>query len=228
MHGGDAIQDVPVDPPVGGGAKRAMDLAIAAPLLAVSAPVMLAVAAWVRFDSPGPAIFRQERVGLHGKTFNLLKFRSMVVGAQTMGAGLAVTAGDSRITKVGKVLRRLSLDELPQLINVVRGDMSLVGPRPTVPSQVEHYTDRQRQRLLARPGITGHAQVTGRNAIPWSQRIELDLDYVDCWSLRRDILIIARTALVVLGRKDTYRGESGGGFDLPLRTPGPTSGDTRA
>ena len=205
-----------------------MDLAIATPLLVVSAPVMVAVAAWVRLDSPGKAIFRQERVGLHGKPFNLLKFRSMVVGAQSMGAGLAVTEGDSRITKVGKILRRLSLDELPQLINVVRGDMSIVGPRPTVPSQVTHYTERQRRRLLARPGITGHAQVTGRNAIPWSQRIELDLDYVDRWSVRRDVGIIVRTALVVLGRQNTYRGEGGGGFDLPLRSPDHRSGDTVA
>ena len=205
-----------------------MDLAIATPLLAVSAPVMLAIAVWVRLDSPGRVIFRQERVGLHGRTFNLLKFRSMVVGAQTMGAGLAVTEGDSRITKVGKILRRLSLDELPQLINVVRGDMSIVGPRPTVPAQVAHYNDRQRRRLSARPGITGHAQVTGRNAIPWSQRIELDLDYVDRWSLGRDIAIIARTALVVLRRQDTYRAEGGGGFDLPLRAPDTRSGDTLA
>lgn len=221
------IQDTLNPPPVGGGAKRAMDLAIAVPLLVVASPVMAALAVWVRRDSPGPAIFRQERVGLHGRTFNLLKFRSMVVGAEGKGAGLAVTDGDSRITRAGAILRRLSLDELPQLINVVRGDMSIVGPRPTVPSQVAHYDERQRRRLLARPGITGHAQVTGRNAIPWSKRIELDIDYVDGWSVGRDIRIILRTALVVLSRRDTYRSD-GGGFDLPRRAPGPTGGDTLA
>jgi lipopolysaccharide/colanic/teichoic acid biosynthesis glycosyltransferase len=193
-----------------------MDLAIAVPAVVLLAPVMAAIGIWVRRDSAGPAIFRQERIGLHGQPFRLLKFRTMVVGAQSMGAGLAVDAGDPRITRAGHVLRRLSLDELPQLWNVVRGDMSIVGPRPTVASQVERYTPEQRRRLNARPGITGLAQVRGRASIPWSERIAIDLQYVDGWSIRRDLGILFRTAVVVARRDGTYRGDSGG-FDLPAR-----------
>lgn len=203
-------------PAVGGRAKRALDLAIAVPALILLLPVMIAVGIWVRRDSAGPAIFRQERVGLHGRAFQLLKFRTMVVGAQSMGAGLAVDADDPRITRAGHVLRRLSLDELPQLWNVVRGDMSIVGPRPTVAAQVARYTPQQRRRLDARPGITGLAQVRGRAAIPWSERIAIDIEYVDGWSMRRDLAILLRTAVVVARRGDTYKGESGG-FDLPAR-----------
>ena len=175
---------------------------------------MVGIGIWIRRDSPGPALFRQERIGFAGRPFTLFKFRSMVVGAQGMGAGLAVTEGDDRITTAGEILRRLSLDELPQLWNIVRGDMSLVGPRPTVASQVERYDDRQRRRLLARPGLTGLAQVSGRTAIPWSERIEMDLTYVDRWSIRRDLAILGRTVLVVVRRESTYKGPRGG-FDLP-------------
>jgi len=199
---------------VGGRLKRALDLAVALPGALLLAPVMAAVAFAIRRDSPGPALFRQQRIGYAGRPFTLLKFRTMVVGAESMGAGLAVVAGDSRITPIGTTLRRLSLDELPQLWNIVRGDMSLVGPRPTVPAQVERYDARQRRRLLARPGLTGLAQVSGRNAIPWSERIEIDVTYVERWSLRRDLAILVRTALVVLRREGTYRGPRGG-FDLP-------------
>lgn len=211
-------------PAVGGRAKRALDLAIALPVCVVLLPVLVAIGIWIRRDSAGPAIFRQERIGLHGKPFRLLKFRTMVVGAQHMGAGLAVDAGDPRITRAGDVLRRLSLDELPQLWNVVRGDMSIVGPRPTVAAQVARYTHGQRRRLDARPGITGLAQVRGRAAIPWSERIAIDVEYVDGWSIRRDLWILLRTAVVVALRDGTYRGDSGG-FDLPARdeegTPSP-------
>ena len=199
---------------MGGRLKRALDLAVALPGALLLAPVMAAVAFAIRRDSPGPALFRQQRIGYAGRPFTLLKFRTMVVGAESMGAGLAVVAGDSRITPIGTTLRRLSLDELPQLWNIVRGDMSLVGPRPTVPAQVERYDARQRRRLLARPGLTGLAQVSGRNAIPWSERIEIDVTYVERWSLRRDLAILVRTALVVLRREGTYRGPRGG-FDLP-------------
>jgi lipopolysaccharide/colanic/teichoic acid biosynthesis glycosyltransferase len=199
---------------VGGRPKRILDLAIALPLAVATAPLMAGIALWVRRDSPGPALYRQARVGYAGRPFTLLKFRTMVVGAEGMGAGLAVTAGDPRITRAGALLRRLSLDELPQLWNVIRGDMSLVGPRPTVASQVERYDARRRGRLLARPGLTGLAQVRGRNAIPWSERIEIDLEYVGGWSMRRDLAILARTLLVVLGREGTYKGPRGG-FDLP-------------
>jgi len=200
--------------PVGGALKRGIDLVVALPFAILLTPVMVGIAIWIRRDSPGPALFRQERIGFAGRPFTLLKFRSMVVGAQGMGAGLAVTEGDDRITTAGEILRRLSLDELPQLWNIVRGDMSLVGPRPTVASQVERYDDRQRRRLLARPGLTGLAQVSGRTAIPWSERIEMDLTYVDRWSIRRDLAILARTVLVVVRRESTYKGPRGG-FDLP-------------
>ena len=208
--------------PVGGRAKRAFDLAVAVPLTIALSPVMVGIALWVRRDSPGPAIFRQERIGYAGRPFRVLKFRTMVVGAEGMGAGLAVADGDDRITRAGEMLRRLSLDELPQLWNIVRGDMSLVGPRPTVAWQVERYDARQRRRLLARPGLTGLAQVSGRAGIPWSERIEIDVDYVARQSLRLDLAIMARTARVVLGRSGTYKGPRGG-FDLP--PPGPGGGD---
>ena len=200
--------------PIGGRLKRAVDLAIAVPAAAAAGPAMAAIGLWVRRDSPGPALYRQRRIGYAGEPFTLYKFRTMVVGAEGIGAGLAISDGDDRITRAGRRLRRLSLDELPQLWNVIRGDMSLVGPRPTVASQVERYDARQRRRLLARPGLTGLAQVSGRNAIPWSERIEIDLAYVDRWSPRRDLAILARTARVVLGRRGTYRGPRGG-FDLP-------------
>jgi lipopolysaccharide/colanic/teichoic acid biosynthesis glycosyltransferase len=209
--------------PVGGRAKRALDLMVAVPLLVLLGPVMIVLGLLVRRDSPGPALYRQGRIGFAGRPFTLLKFRTMVVGAEHMGAGLAVLAGDDRITPLGHTLRRLSLDELPQLWNIVRGDMSLVGPRPTVASQVERYTPHQRRRLLARPGLTGLAQVSGRNTIPWSERIEIDVTYVDRWTMRRDLAIMLRTALVVLRREGTYKGPRGG-FDLP-DLPGPGAAD---
>ena len=198
---------------VGGSAKRAFDLAVAIPATILLAPVMAGLAAWVRIDSPGPAIFRQRRVGAFGRPFTCFKFRSMVDGAESKGSGLKVMAEDDRITRAGRVLRRLSIDELPQLINVIRGEMSIVGPRPTVPSQVAHYTDEQRRRLLAKPGITGMAQVRGRAAIPWSERIALDLGYVDDWSLGLDLRILTETVRVVVRGEGQYRGEQGG-FDL--------------
>ncbi|MEQ8833830.1 MAG: sugar transferase [Miltoncostaeaceae bacterium] len=210
----------PFDGPVGGRAKRLLDLAIAVPAFVVFSPLMVAIAVWVRRDSPGGALFRQGRVGYAGRPFALLKFRSMVVGAEGMGAGLAVTAGDERITRSGRLLRRTSLDELPQLWNIIRGDMSLVGPRPTVAWQVEHYDRRQRGRLAARPGLTGLAQIRGRNQLPWSQRIELDIEYIERWSLMADLRILARTALVILRRAGAYRDDgTPPQFDLPRRTP---------
>ena len=192
----------------GGRAKRAADLALAVPLTILLAPALAGIAIWVRRDSPGPALFRQRRIGFAGRPFTLLKFRTMVVGAEGMGTGLAVLDGDDRITAAGHALRRLSLDELPQLLNVLRGDMSLVGPRPTVEAQVRRYDDRQRRRLLARPGVTGLAQVSGRNAIPWSERIEIDVGYVDRWSMRRDLAILARTARVVLRPRGDLQGRA--------------------
>ena len=155
--------------------KRALDLAIAVPLAVISAPVVALAALAVRLESHGHPIYRQTRVGWHGHVFEVLKLRTMVSGAEHIGAGMAVDEGDTRITRVGALLRRSSIDELPNLINILRGEMSLVGPRPTIQVQVDQYTDRQRRRLDVRPGLTGWAQVNGRASLPWSERIELDL-----------------------------------------------------
>jgi lipopolysaccharide/colanic/teichoic acid biosynthesis glycosyltransferase len=192
--------------PVGGRAKRILDLAIAIPLLVVLAPVFAIVAMLIRRDSPGAAFFRQTRVGLDGREFRLIKFRTMVNGAEFIGAGLDNDAGDPRITKVGARLRALSIDELPQLINVLSGDMSIVGPRPTLRDQVERYTPAQRRRLRARPGITGLAQISGRSTLPWSQRIVIDVHYVDQWSIRLDLAIMLRTIPALLRKDETYPG----------------------
>jgi lipopolysaccharide/colanic/teichoic acid biosynthesis glycosyltransferase len=187
---------------------RAADIAGAGLGLAVAAPVLAAAAVAIKLEDGGPVLYRQRRVGLGGEEFELLKLRTMVVGAEHQGAGLAVNRGDPRITRVGRVLRRLSLDELPQLWNVVRGDMSLVGPRPTLAYQVERYTARQRRRLEVKPGITGWAQVHGRAALPWADRIELDVWYVEHRSPRLDVRILLRTPLALL--TGTYKGETGG------------------
>jgi len=162
----------------------------------------------VKLTDRGPVLYRQTRVGRDGVDFELLKLRTMIVGAETKGAGFAVDRGDSRITRAGRVLRKLSLDELPQLWNVVRGDMSLIGPRPTLRYQVDQYTPHQLRRLEVKPGITGWAQIHGRATLPWAERIELDVWYVDHRSPRLDLLILARTPLALFG--GTYRGAAGG------------------
>jgi len=192
--------------PVGGRAKRILDLAIAIPLLVLLVPVFVIVAILIRRDSPGPAFYRQTRVGLDGREFRLIKFRTMVDGAEFIGAGLDNDAGDPRITGIGARLRALSLDELPQLINVLTGDMSIVGPRPTLRDQVKRYTPEQRRRLRARPGITGLAQISGRSTLPWSQRIVIDVHYVDNWSMRLDLVILLRTIPALLRKDQTYPG----------------------
>jgi lipopolysaccharide/colanic/teichoic acid biosynthesis glycosyltransferase len=189
---------------------RALDVAVATVALVLSAPVLLAAAIAIRLESRGHVLYRQRRVGLHGREFDVLKLRTMVTGAETMGAGLAVDQGDPRITRVGAFLRRTSIDELPNLVNVLRGDMAIVGPRPTVPVQVAQYTERQRGRLTVRPGITGWAQVNGRATLPWDERIELDLWYVEHRSPLLDLRILARTARLVLHGEGLYRGETGG------------------
>ncbi len=153
-------------------------------------------------------LFRQVRVGKDGKDFELLKLRSMVVDAERQGAGFAVDRGDARITRVGRVIRRTSIDELPQLWNVVRGDMSVIGPRPTLRYQVERYTERQRRRLEVLPGLTGWAQIHGRTTLPWAERIELDVWYVEHRSPRVDLKILLRTPIALLG--GTYKGTTGG------------------
>jgi lipopolysaccharide/colanic/teichoic acid biosynthesis glycosyltransferase len=173
---------------------RALDLVLAAALLVVTAPLLALAALAIRLESRGPVFYRQLRVGRGGQPFELWKLRTMVPGAESMGAGIYVVEGDPRITRTGRLLRRFSLDELPNLVNVLRGEMSIVGPRPTVQEQVDRYTDRQRRRLEVRPGITGWAQINGRTSLPWPERIELDVWYVEHRSLRLDLRILARTA----------------------------------
>jgi lipopolysaccharide/colanic/teichoic acid biosynthesis glycosyltransferase len=187
---------------------RALDAAIAGVGLAVASPLLAAAAVAIKLDDGGPVLYRQRRVGLHGGEFELLKLRTMRVGAEREGAGYAVNEGDPRITRVGRMLRRLSLDEIPQLWNVVRGDMSLIGPRPTLAYQVEQYTARQRRRLDVKPGITGWAQIHGRARLPWADRIELDVWYVEHRSPLLDLKILARTPAALFA--GTYKGETGG------------------
>ncbi len=189
-------------------AKRLLDLLGAGGALVLASPVLLVAGLAIWLEDRGPVIYRQRRVGQDSAEFELLKLRTMVVGAETQGAGYAVNEGDPRITRAGRMLRRVSVDELPQLWNVVRGEMSLVGPRPTLAYQVERYTDHQRRRLEVKPGITGWAQVNGRAALPWAERIELDVWYVEHASLWLDLRILARTPLALL--RGTYKGDTGG------------------
>ena len=188
--------------------RRVRDVFGAVVALAVASPALAAAAVAIKLEDRGPVLYRQRRVGQGGREFELLKLRTMVVGAEKQGAGWAVNRGDPRITRVGRLLRRLSLDELPQLWNVVRGEMSLVGPRPTLAYQVERYTRRQRRRLEVKPGITGWAQVHGRAALPWDERIELDVWYVENRSAWLDLKILAKTPAALFS--GTYKGETGG------------------
>jgi lipopolysaccharide/colanic/teichoic acid biosynthesis glycosyltransferase len=187
---------------------RVLDAVLAGIGLAIASPALAVAAAATKLDDGGPVLYRQRRVGLHGVEFELVKLRTMTVGAEQQGAGYAVNEGDPRITRVGRMLRRLSIDEIPQLWNVVRGDMSLIGPRPTLAYQVERYTPRQRRRLDVKPGITGWAQIHGRARLPWDERIELDLWYVDHRSPWLDLKILARTPAALFA--GTYKGETGG------------------
>jgi lipopolysaccharide/colanic/teichoic acid biosynthesis glycosyltransferase len=180
---------------------RALEAVLAALTLIVLAPLLAIAAAWIRLDSRGPVIYRQRRIGLGGHEFELLKLRTMVSGSDPVGVGIAVERDDPRVTRPGRFLRRTSLDEIPNLVNVLRGEMALVGPRPTLPAQVDGYTPRQRRRHEVRPGITGWAQIKGRAGIPWEERIELDLFYVEHRSLGLDLRILARTfGLIVSGQ----------------------------
>ena len=191
-------------------ARRAFDIAVAGSALVLSAPLLALAALVIRLESRGGVIYRQRRVGKDGHEFDVLKLRTMVQGAEHIGAGLAVNKGDARITRVGRVLRRTSLDELPNLVNVLRGEMAIVGPRPTLPWQVAQYTERERGRLAIRPGITGWAQVNGRTALPWAQRIELDLWYIEHRSWRLDLTILWRSARQVVFGEGLYKGTTGG------------------
>ncbi|HET8742174.1 MAG TPA: sugar transferase [Gaiella sp.] len=187
---------------------RTADVALAGLGLVLTSPLLAAAAVAIKLDDGGPVLYRQTRVGKDGEDFELVKLRSMTVGAEHVGAGYAVDRGDARITRVGRVLRRSSVDELPQLWNVLRGDMSLIGPRPTLRYQVERYTARQRRRLEVRPGLTGWAQVQGRATLSWAEKIELDVWYVDHRSPLLDLKILLRTPLALFG--GTYKGGSGG------------------
>jgi lipopolysaccharide/colanic/teichoic acid biosynthesis glycosyltransferase len=174
---------------------RALDFVLASVLLVLTAPLQGLAALVIMLESRGgPVFYRQRRVGMDGRPFELWKLRTMVPGAESMGAGIYLVEGDPRITRAGRLLRRYSLDELPNLVNVLRGEMAMVGPRPTVREQVDRYTERQRRRLEVKPGITGWAQVNGRTSLPWPERIELDVWYVEHRSLRLDLRILARTA----------------------------------
>jgi lipopolysaccharide/colanic/teichoic acid biosynthesis glycosyltransferase len=194
----------------GSAATRSLDLTLGLLGSILTAPVIALFALAIRIESPGHPIYTQVRVGRGGSQFRIYKLRTMVDGAERIGAGLALAQGDERITRIGALLRRYSLDELPNLWNVVRGEMSIVGPRPTIPVQVAQYTERQRGRLSVKPGITGWAQINGRASLPWSERIELDLWYVEHRSLSLDLRILASTVRLVASGEGLYKGERGG------------------
>jgi lipopolysaccharide/colanic/teichoic acid biosynthesis glycosyltransferase len=195
--------------------KRALDVLLGACALVLAAPLLGACVLAIRLETHGHPVYRQRRVGRDGEAFEVYKLRTMVSGAESMGKGLAVDEGDDRITRLGAWLRRTSFDEVPNLVNVLRGEMSLVGPRPTVQVQVDRYDARQRHRLDALPGITGWAQVNGRASLPWHERIELDLWYIEHASLRLDLQILARTARMAVTGAGLYRGETGGWREPP-------------
>jgi lipopolysaccharide/colanic/teichoic acid biosynthesis glycosyltransferase len=177
---------------------RAFDIAVAVVALVLLSPVLAVAAIAIRLGSRGPALYRQRRVGLGGAEFELLKLRTMELGSDPVGIGTAVARDDPRVTGAGRVLRRTSLDELPNLVNVLRGEMAIVGPRPTIPAQVDDYTPRQRRRHEVRPGITGWAQVQGRAGIPWEERIELDIEYVERRGAGLDLRILTKTVWLLL------------------------------
>ncbi len=194
---------------------RALDVLVAAAALAVTAPLLLAAAVAIKLDTRGPVFYRHARVGMGGAPFELWKLRTMVVGAENIGAGLYIEDRDPRITRAGRLLRRFSLDELPNLFNVVQGDMAIVGPRPTVQVQVDRYTPHQRRRLEVRPGITGWAQVNGRTSLSWPERIELDVWYVDHRSLALDLRILARTLKLLASGQGLYSSDLEQGWGEP-------------
>ena len=190
--------------------RRAFDVVVAAAALLVTSPILAIAVLAIRLETPGHPFFTQRRVGKDGALFDMLKLRTMVAGAESLGSGLAVNEGDPRITRVGAILRRYSIDELPNLVNVLRGEMSIIGPRPTIPVQVEQYTERQRGRLAVKPGITGWAQVQGRASLPWSERIELDLWYIEHRSWLLDLRILWRTVTMLASGRGLYKGTTGG------------------
>jgi lipopolysaccharide/colanic/teichoic acid biosynthesis glycosyltransferase len=190
--------------------RRAFDIAVGLGGSVLSAPLVALLALAIRLESPGSPLYTQVRVGKGGRPFRIFKLRTLVSGAEFTRAGLAIAAGDDRVTRLGALIRRYSLDELPNLWNVLGGDMSVIGPRPTLQHQVDAYTERERGRLAVKPGITGWAQVNGRASLPWSERIELDLWYVEHRSLALDLQILRRTGKLVLTGSGLYKGETGG------------------
>ena len=220
------MEDVPVCA-AGGAAGRLLktlfDRILAFIGLLILLPLFALIALLIRLDSPGPVFFRQMRVGKDGRLFRIYKFRTMVMNAEQIGLGVHTRADDPRITRVGRVLRKLSLDELPQLINILKGEMSFVGPRPTLPYQVLRYNPRQKGRLLVPPGVTGWAQIHGRRALTWPERIEYDIWYVEHWSLWLDLVILLRTLPAVL----TARGvdDAGIGDEISRLEPAETPSD---
>ena len=186
------------------GLPRAADAVIAGVGLVLISPLLAIAAIAIKLDSRGPVVYRQRRAGKGGEEFDLYKLRTMHPGADPVGVGTPVLEGDPRVTRAGRILRRLSLDELPNLVNVLRGDMAMVGPRPTLTAQIELYSAHQRRRLEVKPGITGWAQVNGRAGIPWPERIELDVWYVDNRTPALDLRILARTARLLLTGHGLY------------------------
>ena len=192
------------------GVKRFLDIILSLLGLIILSPILLITAIAIKIESKGPVIFKQERIGKNGKVFKIYKFRSMVVGAEKMGTGVYSKKGDSRVTKVGKFIRMTSIDELPQLVNIIKGEMSIIGPRPVLtyhPWKYEEYTEEQLKRFEVRPGITGWAQIHGRKDVEWNNRIKMDVYYVENISLKLDLKIFLKTIYEVLSMKDNVNKE---------------------
>lgn len=192
--------------------KRLFDIVVSVIALTLLSPFIALIALAIKLDDRGPVFFIQDRVGRGRKNFRCFKFRTMILGAEKIGSGLTVVANDSRITRVGRLLRQWTLDEIPQLINVIKGDMSIVGPRPWVPSQAAYCSLEDGRRFDFKPGMAGWAWIHGRNKLPWDERVRMDVWYVDHWSLRLDFAILVKAFVLLFRRDGVYGGESGGGI----------------
>ena len=188
--------------------KRCFDLCVAAGALILLSPLIALIALAIKLDDGGLIFFNQDRVGRRRKNFRCNKFRTMILGAESIGNGLTVTADDARITRVGRLLRQWTLDEIPQLVNVLKGEMSIVGPRPWVPSQATYCSPADGRRFNFKPGMAGWAWIHGRNRLPWDERVRLDVWYVDHWSLALDFYILAKAFVLLFLRDGVYFGES--------------------